>query len=77
MKVFEERGITHLDLHGTLHEEVEIEVLDFCYQFQHNIPLMIICGNSNKMIALVSQALRTKSIKFTSKRYGLIRVESL
>ena len=50
MRVFEERGITHLDLHGTKHQDVSSEVLNFTYQYQELLPLVIICGNSNKMI---------------------------
>ena len=29
MNVFEERGITHLDLHGVRHHNVEDDVYDF------------------------------------------------
>ena len=47
MRVFEERGITHLDLHGTKHQDVSSEVLNFTYQYQELLPLVIICGNSN------------------------------
>ena len=53
MNVFEENGITHLDLHGLRHHEVNEEVLDFIYQYQNNIPLIIICGNSNRMIEII------------------------
>ena len=34
MKVFEERGITHLDLHGVKDQDVSTEVLDFIYRYQ-------------------------------------------
>ena len=43
MNVFEENGITHLDLHGLRHYEVKDEVIDFIYQYQNKIPLIIIC----------------------------------
>ena len=52
MNVFEENGITHLDLHGVRHIDVSDEILDFVYQYQNLIPLIIICGNSNKMIEI-------------------------
>ena len=44
MNVFQERGITHLDLHGVRHHEVKDDVIDFCYQHQTDIPLIIIHG---------------------------------
>ena len=52
MNIFEERGITHLDLHGVRHQDVSDEVIDFVYQYQEMLPLIIICGNSNRMIEL-------------------------
>ena len=54
MSVFEEKGITHLDLHGIKHQDVETEVINFIYQFQDLLPLIIICGNSNKSSAKAS-----------------------
>ena len=77
MNVFEERGITHLDLHGAKHQDVESEVLNFIYQFQHLLPLIIICGNSNKMIDIASTALISSNISYSSPRFGIIRVEGI
>lgn len=77
MHVFEEKGITHLDLHGLRHHEVEDEVIDFIYQYQFSIPLIIICGNSNKMIEIVGDSLDKQSITFSKPRFGIIRVEKL
>lgn len=77
MRVFEERGITHLDLHGTKHQDVSSEVLDFTYQYQELLPLIIICGNSNRMIELVSAVLDLNSIGYSLPRFGIIRVESV
>ena len=77
MHVFEEKGITHLDLHGLRHHEVEDEVIDFIYQYQFSIPLIIICGNSNKMIEIVEDSLDEQSITFSKPRFGIIRVEKL
>ena len=45
MKIFLEKGISHLDLHGTKHNDVDAEILDFTYQYQDQLPLIIICGN--------------------------------
>ena len=77
MNVFEENGITHLDLHGVRHIDVSDEILDFVYQYQNLIPLIIICGNSNKMIEITEDALNSKSIMFSKPRFGIIRVEKL
>jgi hypothetical protein len=77
MSIFEERGITHLDLHGTKHQDVELLVINFVYQFQDLLPLIIICGNSSKMIDIVSTALSSLNISFSSPRFGIIRVEGV
>ena len=52
MKIFIEKGISHLDLHGIKHNDVDNEILDFIFQHQDQLPLIIICGNSNKMIEI-------------------------
>ena len=77
MIVFNENGITHLDLHGVRHSDVSEEVIDFIFQYQKFIPLIIICGNSNKMIELVESSLNSNSIMFSMPRFGIIRVEKL
>ena len=77
MNVFDENGITHLDLHGVRHSDVQDEVIDFIFQYQNLIPLVIICGNSNKMIQLVESSLNSNSIMFSMPRFGIIRVEKL
>ena len=77
MIVFDENGITHLDLHGVRHSDVSEEVVDFIFQYQKFIPLIIICGNSNKMIKLVESSLNSNSIMFSMPRFGIIRVEKI
>ena len=77
MNVFEEKGITHLDLHGEKHEFVQEIIIDFIYRYQDKIPLIIICGNSNKMINLALAVLKKNNIKGSSPRYGILRVEQL
>ena len=77
MNTFEERGITHLDLHGLKHIEVEQSVINFIYQYQELLPLMIICGNSNKMIELAGGCLNKFEVLFSSPRFGIIRVEKI
>ena len=77
MKVFLEIGITCLDLHGERHPDVENLVIDFVYRNQDLIPLLIICGNSQRMIAIVENSLEINSIKFSSPRFGIIRIEKI
>ena len=77
MKIFIERGITHIDLHGVKHKDVDNEILDFIYQNQDKLPLIIICGNSNKMIQMVSMILKKVDIKFSSPRFGIMRIEKV
>ena len=77
MSVFEEKGITHLDLHGIKHQDVKTEVINFIYQFQDLLPLIIICGNSNKMIEHASKAMQASAIQFSAPRFGILRVEKL
>ena len=77
MNVFQERGITHLDLHGEKHFDVSMTVLDFVLQYQDQIPLIIICGNSNEMIKIVSDELERNSCTYSAARFGIIRVERI
>jgi hypothetical protein len=77
MNVFQERGITHLDLHGEKHFDVSMIVLDFVLQYQDQIPLIIICGNSNEMIKIVSDELERNSCTYSAPRFGIIRVERI
>jgi len=75
MNVIEEKGITTLDLHGEKHDFISDIVIDFVYRYQSKIPLIIICGNSNKMINLVLDSLKKNDIKNSSPRYGIVRIE--
>lgn len=77
MKIFLERGISHLDLHGVKHQDVGNEILDYIYQYQDKLPLIIICGNSNKMIQIASITLRKAEIEFSSPRFGILRIEKV
>ncbi len=49
MNVFLENGITCLDLHGERHHDVPDISIDFVYRYQTELPLLIICGNSQRM----------------------------
>ena len=74
MKTFEESGIRCLDLHGVRHDNVEIELIDFCYKYQKKIPLKIVCGNSKKMMDICTKSLRNHGIEYDFQRYGIIMV---
>ena len=77
MKTFLENHLLNLDLHGVRHSDVEAAVEDFVLTNQQRLPLIIICGNSSKMIDLVSKTLKKMEINFEETRYGRIRVNSL
>ena len=62
MNVFVESGITHLDLHRVRHHQAQDLVIDFVLQYQDSIPLIIICGNSNRMINLAKDKLLNNDI---------------
>ncbi len=77
MKIFYENHLLNLDLHGVRHFEVETKVQDFVLNNQSELPLIIICGNSSKMIDIVTDALKSLKVDFEETRYGRIRVNSL
>ena len=77
MKTFLEQHLLNLDLPGARHHEVKIIVEDFVLNNQDQLPLIIICGNSSKMIEIVSEALTGINVDFEETRYGRIRVNSL
>ena len=74
MKTFEESGIRCLDLHGVRHDNVNLELIDFCYRFQKDLPLKVICGNSKKMIDICVDSLTRQGIAYDLQRYGIIIV---
>lgn len=61
-----------LDLHGVRHHEVKVMVEDFVYMNQNHFPLEIICGNSEKMIKLVQEAMDLHRVDTHMFRYGVI-----
>ena len=77
MKTFLEQHLLNLDLHGVRHHEVKVMVEDFVLNNQEQLPLIIICGNSSKMIELVTETLSDINVNFEETRYGRIRVNSL
>ena len=77
MKTFLENQLLSLDLHGVIHGDVEVVVEDFVLTNQEQLPLITICGNSSKMIDIVSKTLKKMEINFEETRYGRIRINSL
>ncbi len=53
-----------LDLHGVRHHEVDLKVENFTFLNQDHIPLIIICGNSSRMIKIVSAFLDKHKIEY-------------
>ena len=67
-----------LDLHGVRHAEVDLMVENFILTNQSNIPLTIICGNSNIMIELVNAVIeRIGCEHVVMDQYGVIVVRSV
>jgi len=77
VKIFLENQLLNLDLHGVRHSDVEVAVEDFVLNNQQQLPLIVICGNSSKMIDIVSKTLNKMEINFEETRYGRIRINSL
>ena len=68
------------DLHGIKHADVKIEVENYLYLNQEDCPILIICGNSQKMISLVEEILIKIKSSFeigSGNNYGTIMVRSV
>ena len=69
-----------LDLHGYRHHEVDIAVENFIFLNQEEMPLTIICGNSEKMLSLVRIVLDRTNAEYyngSGHEYGQIKVHKL
>ena len=69
-----------LYLHGCRHADVKIEVENYLYLNQEDCPILIICGNSQKMISLVEEVLTKIESSFevgSGINYGTIMVRSV
>lgn len=67
-----------LDLHGVRHYEVDALVENFIFLNQEEIPLTIICGNSQPMIDLVFSVIKRHNITIASMdHYGVIIIYKL
>lgn len=61
-----------LDLHGVRHYDVDRVVENFIYLNQHNMPLKIICGNSNTMVQLVQDVIDRIGCDADTLQFGTI-----
>ena len=69
-----------LDLHGSRHHEVPLKVENFLFLNQENMPILIICGNSQKMINIVKDVLEDIDCIFeigSGINYGCIIVRKI
>ena len=69
-----------LDLHGYRHHEVDIAVENFVFLNKEEMPLTIICGNSEKMLSLVRIVLDRTNAEYYNgigHEYGQIKVHKL
>ena len=67
-----------LDLHGIRHYEVDRIVENFILLNQKELPLTIVCGNSQKMIDIVKQTInRIDCRSVVMDRYGVIVVREI
>ena len=67
-----------LDLHGVRHHEVDLKVENFILMNQSQIPLTIICGNSQRMIGLVFDVInRIGCETVVMDRYGIIVIRNV
>ena len=62
-----------LDLHGIKHQDVARIVENFVFLNQNEIPLEIVCGNSQRMIDLVSEVLN----QIECEQYDQIRFDTI
>lgn len=66
-----------LDLHGVRHYEVDRLVENFILLNQNNLPLIVICGNSEKMIRLVLSVTDRLQCETYQPKFGIIIVRCL
>ena len=69
--------MNELDLHTHRHATVPNLVEDWVLMNQTDIPLTIICGNSNKMIELVVAVLDKLDIEHRMWQYGVIVIDRI
>jgi len=67
-----------LDLHGIRHHEVDSLVENFILMNQEDVPLTIICGNSERMMDLVNAVInRIECKNVAMDQYGIIVIREI
>jgi len=67
-----------LDLHGKRHYEVDRLVENFVLMNQHQVPLTIVCGNSQTMIDIVKETItRINCEEVQMDHYGVLVVRKI
>ena len=63
-----------LDLHGVKHQDVDLLVENFIYSNQDNFPLIVICGNSVKMVKLAENVINRIGCDYNMYRFGILTI---
>lgn len=67
-----------LDLHGVRHQDVDLKVENFILLNQDQVPLTIICGNSQRMIDLVNDVIDSIDCEeVIMDQYGVIVIRRI
>lgn len=67
-----------LDLHGVRHQDVDLKVENFILLNQDQVPLTIVCGNSQRMIALVNEVIDSIGCEeVIMDQYGVIIIRRI
>ena len=67
-----------LDLHGKRHYEVDRLVENFILMNQDQLPLTIVCGNSQRMIDIAQGAIdRIGCREVSMDRYGVLSIRTI
>jgi len=67
-----------LDLHGIRHHDVDLKVENFILLNQDQLPLTIICGNSQRMIDLAKEVIDSIGCEeVVMDQYGVIIIRRI
>lgn len=67
-----------LDLHGVRHHEVDLKVENFILLNQDQVPLTIVCGNSQRMIDLAKEVIDSIGCEeVIMDQYGVIIIRRI
>jgi hypothetical protein len=69
--------MNRLDLHGVRHGDVDRLVENFILLNQTEVPLTIICGNSDRMIKLVKRVVDRLGVDAIMQGYSVVRINRI